>query len=466
MRRTLLLLLVGCAGAPPTGPDTGPEADAGLPIDAGTQPFDGGTGEDGHGLPAVHAVDAAAAARGEALLLNAQLGGGLVPLLAMRNLWLVWGGAPPGSDALYWAAFRERYGLIDGGPAGLPLGLHVTASNEVALDCLTCHAAVLNGVRVIGAPNVRFDLQGLFDDLVRLSQIAPMFGYPATPPPFVISGRTQAAGANDAMGLGLELAARAAPGVSLNTRQGFQRPPAWWTLKHKGWHYVDGSGPAGGYRLMMATLLAGRSTLAELQAQDAQFADLEQYLLSLQAPAWPFAVPNAAKVAEGRAVFEGACASCHGKYDGTGRTYPNAVSTTVGTDATRASAFTVTEVTAVNASWFGANGAMRATGGYLAADLTGVWATAPYLHNGSVPTLEALLDSSKRPARFRLGATYDPAAVGWQFTVESMPSGQASIAARRVYDTGAAGLSNAGHTFGDALTAAQREAVLEYLKTL
>ena len=40
---------------------------------------------------------------------------------------------------------------------------------------------------------------------------------------------------------------------------------------------------------------------------------------------------------------------------------------------------------------------VESTGGYVATPLTGVWATAPYLHNGSVPTLAALLDSTTRP---------------------------------------------------------------------
>lgn len=219
-------MLTGCGVVAP-GVDGGADVLDGGQTDGGAS--DGGT-DAGHGLPRVHPLDATAAQRGEAFLLQHRVGGGLVPLLAMRNLWLVWGGGAPASDAAYWALFRERYGLIDGGPQGLPLGFHVTASQEVALDCLTCHAGEIAGQRYVGAPNARFDLQGLFDDLVALAQIAPMYGFPATPPPWTISGRTQAAGANDAMGLGLSLARRWAPGVTIDDTQGFQRSPAWWTL--------------------------------------------------------------------------------------------------------------------------------------------------------------------------------------------------------------------------------------------
>lgn len=218
---------------------------------------------------------------------------------------------------------------------------------------------------------------------------------------------------------------------------------------------------------MMATLLASKLTLVELQALDADFADLEQYLLSLEPPRWPGAPPDAALVAEGLTVFTRACAGCHGVYDGSARSFPSRVVpfAELGTDPVRASSFGTAEASFVNASWFGANGPMRATGGYLAPDLTSVWAMAPYFHNGSVPTLAAVLDSSLRPSAFTLGTTWNEAAVGWDFVVTA-PAGQATLAARRVYDTSASGLSNAGHTFGDALTAAERRAVLEYLKTL
>ena len=58
--------------------------------------------------------------------------------------------------------------------------------------------------------------------------------------------------------------------------------------------------------------------------------------------------------------------------------------------------------------------------GYQAPPLDGIWATAPYLHNGSVPTLYHLLKSSDRPARFRRPPStdfehYDQVKVGWKF---------------------------------------------------
>lgn len=120
---------------------------------------------------------------------------------------------------------------------------------------------------------------------------------------------------------------------------------------------------------------------------------------------------------------------------------------------------------------FGKKARLEATDGYVAQPLTGIWATAPYFHNGSVPTLEAVLDSSKRPGFWRRSfssSDYDPRAVGWRFRARSQ--GKASVADAReralLYDTTLPGYSNAGHTFGDDLDAGERRAVLEYLKTL
>ena len=95
--------------------------------------------------------------------------------------------------------------------------------------------------------------------------------------------------------------------------------------------------------------------------------------------------------------------------------------------------------------------------------LDGIWITAPYLHNGSVPTLEALLNSSERPtywSRDYENPQYDYENIGWKYTEHEKP-GSAVI-----YNTGLKGYGNYGHYFGDVLTAPERKAVIEYLKTL
>jgi mono/diheme cytochrome c family protein len=101
----------------------------------------------------------------------------------------------------------------------------------------------------------------------------------------------------------------------------------------------------------------------------------------------------------------------------------------------------------------------RRTNGYVARELAGVWATAPYLHNGSVPTLyHLLLPAGKRPAKFPLGQRdYDPVKVGYTTAVEKP---------RFTFDVSKRGNSNAGHEYGTGLADEERWALVEYLKTL
>jgi energy-coupling factor transporter ATP-binding protein EcfA2 len=106
-----------------------------------------------------------------------------------------------------------------------------------------------------------------------------------------------------------------------------------------------------------------------------------------------------------------------------------------------------------------------ATGGlYKARPLNGVWATAPYLHNGSVPNLDALLRPAKdRPRSFSVGCReFDLVRVGFNtekpgaFTFNTVAPDGTPIPAN----------SNVGHEFGTTLSVNDRRALLEYLKTL
>ena len=103
----------------------------------------------------------------------------------------------------------------------------------------------------------------------------------------------------------------------------------------------------------------------------------------------------------------------------------------------------------------------------------GIWATAPYFHNGSVPTVYHVLNSKARPKIFTRSyrtakEDYDPLKLGWKIDIlqhgprHDLPA----IERRKVYDTHKPGRTNSGHTFGDDLSDAERMAVIEYLKTL
>ena len=99
-------------------------------------------------------------------------------------------------------------------------------------------------------------------------------------------------------------------------------------------------------------------------------------------------------------------------------------------------------------------------GPYAARPLYGIWAAAPYLHNGSVPTLyHLLLPPEQRPKTFALGGRdYDPVMLG--FPVDTACAQQDCVV-----DTTRTGDGNGGHLWGTDLAAPDRMALLEYLKT-
>ncbi len=119
-----------------------------------------------------------------------------------------------------------------------------------------------------------------------------------------------------------------------------------------------------------------------------------------------------------------------------------------------------------NKSWFtqGDHPArLEPFNGYIAPPLDGIWVTAPYLHNGSVPNLEALLNSKIRPkywSRNFKKQQYDYDKVGWKFSEHKKAKGT------KIYNTDLSGYGNYGHYFGDNLNDNERKAVIEYLKTL
>ncbi len=106
---------------------------------------------------------------------------------------------------------------------------------------------------------------------------------------------------------------------------------------------------------------------------------------------------------------------------------------------------------------------------YKARPLNGIWAVAPYLHNGSVPNLYALLSpQSERPDKFWTGSKqFDPVKVGYDTS---------ELKGGYLFDTANPGNSNKGHEFkdgpkgngviGPALSPDDRWAIIEYLKSL
>ena len=163
------------------------------------------------------------------------------------------------------------------------------------------------------------------------------------------------------------------------------------------------------------TCPAARSTSARSRTRleasftfhfEADFADIRQFFLSIEPPKYPLPI-NGELAKTGETLFRGNCSQCHGTYGPDGR-YPNKVIplSEIGTDPNRHRGIEEAYGKEYSESWFGKEKAgwfvdgkqLRWTPGYQAPPLDGIWATAPYLHNGSVPTLYHLLGpASDRP---------------------------------------------------------------------
>jgi mono/diheme cytochrome c family protein len=197
---------------------------------------------------------------------------------------------------------------------------------------------------------------------------------------------------------------------------------------------------------------------------------IEKWLETLESPPYPFAVDQTL-AARGAPLYKQYCMACHGAsgkdFSGehVGKVTPIE---RVGTDRRRLDSYTYT--LAVNQATLYAGydhrfKNFRKTHGYANSPLDGLWLRAPYLHNGSVPTLRDLLEpAGNRPRVFYRGYdVYDQKNVGFVSSVAE-ENGRPFFR----YDTAAEGNFNTGHDgpdYGTDLPPEDKAALLEYLKT-
>jgi len=407
---------------------------------------------------------------------------GFWPRSAYDQAWKQWGLQEKPAD--YERAFQERYGLH---PApypndGLPMGLRkapMLLFSGIGIDCMTCHGGSILGQSLIGLGNSSLDIHSLFEELTAASGTPVKLPYQFC----------QVRGTSEAGAFAVHLLGLRNPDLSLASRpknlglhdDSCEDVPAWWLLKKKRTMYHVGAADARSVRSLMQFMMHPLTTPAEFAAAEATFRDIQQFLLELQPPKYPFPI-DAARAEKGKSLFDHHCARCHGTY-GDNPTYPNKVIALeeIGTDRTRYDNIGQRFGDAYNASWFAwettehwftPGRPVQPTRGYQAPPLDGIWATAPYFHNGSVPTLMGVLNSQTRPVRFTRSFRttrndYDPVNVGWKtFPVEVDDSKLSPHERRKIYDTRKSGRGNAGHYYGDSLTEDERLAVIEYLKTL
>jgi mono/diheme cytochrome c family protein len=249
----------------------------------------------------------------------------------------------------------------------------------------------------------------------------------------------------------------------------------------------------------VATALAGGAVFDPATYQSTvivrNVGQLELLSAKITAPDWPEAVfgkIDRARAERGAVLFKKHCAECHvaakrpatlaGDKDwppdmlfdldkiGTDpsrarnfaeklgdRPYAEAVQETIGKYLEQAAKDEKVSTAELDKYRAGHKNVWRTTLKYAARPLSAVWATPPYLHNGSVPTIYDLLRPAKdRPRTFALGQRdYDPAKLGY-----ATPKGTPIF----TFDTTLKGNSNAGHEYGTDLADEQRYELIEYLK--
>ena len=244
--------------------------------------------------------------------------------------------------------------------------------------------------------------------------------------------------------------------------------PAWWLLKKKNAMFYNGFGRGDFGRFLMASNLLTVSDTTEAKEVDGHFNDVLAFINSIQAPKYPRVI-DASMAAEGKSLYMVSCKKCHGTY-GDEPTYPNLLipEHIIKTDsALYAANYSNPQfINWFNKSWFTSGdhpAKLVPYEGYIAPPLDGIWITAPYLHNGSVPDLESLLNSKKRPTYWQRSfnnPVYNYEIPGCNYTTQTAPGNN------EVYNTTLKGYSNKGHYFGDKFSDKERRSVIEYLKTL
>ncbi|KAA5544476.1 c-type cytochrome [Roseiconus nitratireducens] len=443
----------------------------------------GGFAADGSAGPS--ARELTAAERGYRFLIETAILPGDFDQETFDSLWKVWP-EPLRSEAEQASPERRRemafarYGLTPrpGDESGKPLQYVVDDQGRWTMNCFSCHGGSVDGMPTPGAPNNRFALQTLTEEIgkakILLGRLPGRMELGAL---FIPLGTTNGTTNAVVFGMGLmngrdeELNVVRKP-PKFFVHHDMDAPP-WWYFHKRPNLYIDGFAEKG-HRGLMQFALVPENGPEFFREHENDFRDVYAYLSSLRPPEYPHPV-DATRAEQGRAVFNDHCARCHGT-PGADSEYPNVrvPLDEVGTDPVRLQALTVEGRQKYARSWFAhaqeadPQQTVVDPDGYVAPPLDGVWASAPYFHNGSVPTLWHVLHPDQRPTVWRpVSQRFNREKVGLEFEeVSEVPAGLTDDVLRRSYfDTRKFGKSNVGHRFPEELTEDEKESVLEYLKT-
>lgn len=455
-----------------------------------------------------------------------------------NKLWEI-GNIPSPATDRYMSEFRRDVGRFK----KLPLGLSSFERNGEKLvntNCFSCHAGVVAGKVIAGMPSTNFDPH---NQVVQTNLIDKLYSNPNSfvqrmgrklllnkeqdqalkgfmdyykkivrhasrdtllrgdnSGPWVI-WYTLAKMDDPASGLSMDLSLKSEfEKTVLDLMQlPSVNPSPWWNLKYKERSFWLGDVSHHSATTFSLNLIDQHKD--NIESMDERLERSEKHLSyarSIKSPAYPFEI-DFEKAARGREIFMGAkgrCYKCHGDYseDGELTYFPEKSPRDVGTDPAYAQALIKMEDMVEKAQvlfedrtqWFapGESSVARKVKkvGYAPPPLKGIWASAPYFHNGSVPTLEGVLNSNSRPSIWTMDINpfnYNETEVGLNYKVVSQENynqmqkkhnpkslGEKHLLFRRTYNTSDFGRSNLGHYKGDKLTPSERRDLIEFLKML
>jgi mono/diheme cytochrome c family protein len=358
-----------------------------------------------------------------------------------------------------------------------PLQYTASGADGWSANCLACHGGKVAGKAMPGLPNSHFAMQTLFDDVATVKLFMGKIGKREVLGSFFPLGGSN--GTTNAVMFGVAVTSVRDRDLNFDDTRPIPKflhhdmdPPPWWHLKKKKWLYADGT-IENDHRALMTFLLSSKGNTGKIVRDwEDDFRAMYDWMLTIEPPKYPYSIDKTL-AAQGQAAFNDHCAQCHGTY-GAGGKYPNKIvpHSEVGTDRARLDALSEEHLKWYEASWLSDYGRKKVNAsvrGYVAPPLDGIWASAPYFHNGSAPTLWHVLHPDERPIVWqRTEDGYDQKRVGLEvMTYDRLPDSAHLPAERRQYfNTREFGKSAAGHRFPDALGEDERWAVLEYLKML
>lgn len=421
--------------------------------------------------------------------------------VVFANLWRSWDA--PSRDAAERASHKvrrqmtlQRYGLLEApyDNDGAPLGFLVKKDGSYVMNCLVCHAGAVAGKTMLGLANTALDFSGIYEDVETTVAIlhGNKPGTPAFPQGllFLAQGKNPeniefpegllsvSRGTFNSFTFSVnflsirdrDLNVQQTP-VDLKPLNHYLDPPPLWHASKKTAFYTDGFA-AKSVRPLMQFSLDPSFGPEQFKSWEDDYKDIYAWLHTIESPKYTGHIDNAL-ASEGQRVYAETCARCHGT-PGRGGEYPNKVVPidVVNTDRARLDGLSPEFKKYFSSSWMGKNGETGITThseGYVAPPLDGIWASAPYFHNGSVPTLYHVLFPDERPTVWKVKdySLYDHTRVG--LLVEehgSMPPTRTILENRSYYDTTRPTMSNGGHLFPETLSKEQRRSLLEYLKSL